>query len=266
MKDELLEFGEKILQANKRSMEDNVLDIDNLDQEIYRIFSIKRFIQLMCSKELVLVNPSKWDDPFENFFLQANAIDSNGQIVSLEELANSWYGQCWTCNKESDALWRIYSPKKDGIRVSTTIRKLFSSVWNEEDGFSSLKYFIGKVSYHSRCSIESFMGDTSFWSIATGGQNNGFAKLLCIKRPEFSHENEVRILINDVEENKIGENGCYSIKPFDYTKVFNDICLDPRLDKNCYMKIKDKFISMGCSIPITQSELYKVSFKSIRLE
>ena len=83
MKDEVLEFGEKFLQANKRSMEDNVLDIDDLDQEIYRIFSIKRFIQLMCSKELVLVNPSKWDDPFENFFLQANAIDSNGQIASL---------------------------------------------------------------------------------------------------------------------------------------------------------------------------------------
>ena len=264
MEDEVLKYGEKFLQEKRQSMEYNVLDIDDLDQKIYRIFSIKRFIQLMRSKELVLVNPSKWDDPFENFFLQANAIDSNGQIVSLEELANSWYGQCWTYNKESDALWRIYSHQKDGIRVSTTIRKLFSSFWNEEDVFSGLKYFIGKVSYHPRCKIESFMRNISFEDIAIGGQNNGFAELLCIKRPEFSHEKEVRVLINDIGDNKIGKNGCYR-QPFDYTKVFNDICLDPRLDKNCYIKIRDKFRSMGCPIPITQSELYKVSCEPIRL-
>ena len=58
-------------------------DTDNLDKKIYRIFSIERFKQLICSQELVLVNPSKWDDPFENFFLKGNAIDDKGKLFSF---------------------------------------------------------------------------------------------------------------------------------------------------------------------------------------
>ena len=125
----------------------NILDINNLDQTIYRIFKLCRFKQLMCTNELVLVNPTKLDDPFENFFLRATAVDQDGTRYSLEELQNAWYLQCWTFKKESDALWRIYSPAKDGVRVSTTIRKLFSYIWDEKDPFSRLRYFIGKVCY-----------------------------------------------------------------------------------------------------------------------
>ena len=242
----------------------NVLDINDLDQEIYRIFSIEQFKRLMCSKELILVNPSEWDDPFENFFLKASVVNPNGERFSLEELEKSWYGQCWTCKKESDALWRIYSPKKDGVRVSTTVRKLFSCFWNQEDHFVRLKYFIGKVSYRSRDDIESFMKRISFSDVAMGGQNYNFAKLLCIKRSEFSHEDEVRVLICDVKRN-VEKNGCYR-QPFDYTKVFDCICLDPRLGEDNYKKLKGEFIGMGCPIPITQSELYKPSFEPIRVQ
>ena len=244
----------------------NILDIDtdNIDRKIYRIFSIERFKQLMCSEELVLVNPSKWDDPFENFFLKGNATDESGKLFSLKTISNSWYGQCWTYTEESDALWRIYSPNKDGVRVSTTIQKLFSCFWDQEDQYAGLKYFIGQVSYHDRHFIESLMSKFTFTGLAMGGQNDNFARLLCIKRKEFEHEDEVRILVNDIDHN-IGKDGCYK-QPFDYTKVFDSICLDPRLDADDYEKIKGEFISMGCRISISQSELYKVSFSPIRLQ
>ncbi len=244
-------------------MEDNVIDIDDLDQKIYRIFSIGRFKELMQTKELVLVNPKKWDDPFENFFLKANAIDPNGEIISLENIADSWYGQCWTYNKESDALWRIYRPNKDGIRVSTTIRKLFTWLWDENDRFRNLKYFIGKVTYMQRSEIEDFMEKTSFGDIAFGGQNDKFARLLCIKRLEFSHENEVRILVDDT--NKKGRGGCYRVF-FNYQDILEDVCIDPRLNTADYSAIKEDLENHGCTLPITQSELYKVSIKPIRLQ
>lgn len=251
------------MRFGKIVMEDNALSIDDLDREIYRIFSLERFRELIWSNELVLVNPSKWDDPFENFFLKASAVDVNGDIVSLEKIANSWYGQCWTYNKESDAMWRIYSPKKDGVRVSTTIRKLFSNIWNEKDQFRSLKYFIGEVLYKPRHEIEEFMRETSFLNIALGGQNDNFAKLLCIKRQEFSHENEVRVLVNDVDN--AGKKGCYRV-PFGYAKILHDVCIDPRLEEIDFMNTRDELVNMGCSLSITQSELYKVSFGPIRLE
>jgi len=246
-------------------MKDNFINIDikYLDQKIYRIFSVDRFKELLMSNELVLVNPKKWDDPFENFFLNGPVIDSNGQIGSLENLAASWYGQCWTFKKESDALWRIYSPQKDGVRVSTTIEKLFSCIWDDKDEYRSLKYFIGKVSYTSRSDIENFMENTPFEYIASGGNNDKFARLLCVKREEFSHEEEIRILVSDSD--KKGKNGCYRI-PFDYQNILEDVCLDPRLSVDAYSALKNDFEKMGCKLPITQSELYKVSFKPIRLQ
>lgn len=249
------------MRFGERKMEDNVINIDNIDQKIYRIFSVKRFEELLMKKKLFLVNPEKWDDPFENFFLRANTVEPNGELVSLEGIAKSWYGQCWTYTKDSDALWRIYSSKKDGIRVTTTIHKLFSHVWDEKDKFKSLNYFIGSVVYKERSEIENFMRDTSFWEIAQGGQNNGFAELLCMKRKEFIHENEVRLLVHD--NNKHGKNGCYEVD-IEYQDIFEDICLDPRLEDSEFENLKTKIEKYSGSIPITQSDLYKVSWEPIK--
>lgn len=251
------------MRFGERKMEDNVIDIDDLDHKIYRIFSVSRFKELLNTKKLVLVNPEKWDDPFENFFLRANAVESSGALVSLENIAKSWYGQCWTFTEDSDALWRIYSLKKDGIRVTTTVRKLFSHIWNENDKFKSLNYFIGSVAYKDRSEIEDFMSNTTFWDIVLGGQNDGFAKLLCMKRNEFKHENEVRLLIHD--NDKHGKDGCYEVD-IEYQSIFEEICLDPRLEENEFQNLKTEIETVSGAIPITQSGLYKVYFRAIKLQ
>jgi hypothetical protein len=104
------------------------LDIGNLNQPIYRIYALNRFEELLASSDDALVNPTKWDDPFESFFLEATEVKDNstGEIISLKNLAADWYGQCWSKKAESDAMWRIYSPDKMGVKVRTTVRKLIS--------------------------------------------------------------------------------------------------------------------------------------------
>ena len=216
--------------------EDNILNDLDLDTKIYRIFTLDRFKELITSNELVLVNPEMWDDPFENFFLKANAIDGQGNTVDFSNLREMWYGQCWTKNEDTDAMWRIYSPDKNGVRISTTVRKLFDAIYNEDDKFASLKYFIGKVDYGTKDELNDFMNKNSFWNIAIGGQNDGFAKLLCIKREAFKHESEVRILVNENDEEESKKlNGLYKIK-IDKNILIDDICLDPRLTKAEYDK------------------------------
>ena len=160
--------------------EDNIFNNLSLDTKIYRIFTFDRFKELIESNELVLVNPEMWDDPFENFFLKANAIDGQGNTVDFSNLRKMWYGQCWTKNEDTDAMWRIYSPDKNGVRISTTVRKLFNTIYNKNDKFASLKYFIGNVNYQTKDELNKFMNGNSFWNIASGGQNDGFAKLLCV--------------------------------------------------------------------------------------
>ena len=244
-------------------MKDNVLKQLDLDKSIYRIFSYDRFEQLINNKELVLVNPSMWDDPFENFFLNVEVDCGNGEIATLESLAGSWYGQCWTENRDTDAMWRIYSPDKDGIRVSTTVRKLFSAIYDNSDSKAGLKFFVGAVEYTDKQDIINFLSNTSFTNISMGGQSDNFAELLCIKRNEFKHESEIRILINDVD-NSHGSNGCYKI-PFDPMAVLDDVCIDPRASNNDFTTLKTDIQNLGVTLPITQSDLYKIKLPRIKL-
>ena len=243
----------------------NILNNLDREQKIYRIFPLSRFEEMMQNQELVLVRPSMWDDPFENFFLSVNAIDANGESGSLQSIKDSWYGQCWTTNADTDAMWRIYSPNKDGVRVSTTVGKLFDAIYAETDIAASLKYFIGKVEYKTKQEISDFMQDTSFRSVAIGGQNDGFARLLCVKREAFTHENEVRILISKTPEEMEKDNSCIHKIKIDFEKLFEDICLDPRLTDSEYQKLRCRLISKT-QLPIIQSDLYKFDLQPIKLD
>src|SRR5438552_2336902 len=69
--------------------------------------------------------------------------------VTVAGLRMRLYGQCWSLLDESDAMWRIYSPNKAGVKIRTTVRKLITAVYDRTDRYASLKYFIGRVSYES---------------------------------------------------------------------------------------------------------------------
>lgn len=241
----------------------NTININDIDTPIYRIFSFERFLELIAEKQLVLVQPSMWDDPYENFFLKTEVVSDTGEKVYLESLSDSWYGQCWTENEDTDAMWRIYSPEKRGVRVKTTIRKLFLTLYNTSDKYHSLKYFIGKVNYKGKDEIIEFIKSTSFSEFIRGGQNTQFAEVLCTKRTAFSHENEIRLIVDDIESKK-GSEGLYKIN-IDPEDLFEEICLDPRLSINEYSAITKIIKCMGVSTKIIQSDLYKLDLPCLKL-
>ncbi|EMD5184801.1 DUF2971 domain-containing protein [Klebsiella michiganensis] len=241
----------------------NIINISDVDAPVYRIFSFERFLEVIAAKQLVLVRPSMWDDPYENFFLKTEVVSDTGEIASLENLSDSWYGQCWTENEDTDAMWRIYSPEKRGVRVKTTIRKLFSTLNNKSDEYCSLKYFIGKVSYKDKEEIKEFITSTSFTAFISGGQNTQFAELLCTKRTAFSHENEVRLIVDDIgDKNGSGDLYKINITPDD---LFEEICLDPRLSSTDFVNLRAKIQVMGVSTNIIQSDLYKLDLPRLKL-
>jgi len=150
------------------TMMESGIGIEDWDQPIYRIYPKERFIELLNTKNNVLVQPALWDDPMENFFLNSILKTDDGELVGLENIAAEWYGQCWTIREESDAMWRIYSHDKKGIKVRTTIRKLFESLYDKTDSNRKLKYFVGKVSYESRQEIENFLSRFAFTDLYSG--------------------------------------------------------------------------------------------------
>lgn len=244
----------------------NLIRIDDLDTPVYRIFPLNRVEQIFRDRELVLVNPGMWEDPFENFLLRCNGKLNDGTLVSFQGFADSWFGQCWTTNADTDAMWRIYSHDKQSIRIKTTIGKLADSLWDPNDKIASLNYFIGRVQYQTRDKIENFLNTTSFFDVACGGQNDVFADLLLTKREEFEHESEVRILAHATPTQEAQKlKGLYRVK-IDPNTLIDEICIDPRLaddlDVDC---LKKKIKRAGYTGSVIQSDLYKLSITNISL-
>lgn len=179
------------------------------DDFIYRIISIERLFELFSNKKNVLVKPHKWDDPFENFIFRSKLV----------------YGQCWTLHKASDAMWRIYSPKLNAVRIRSRISVLLESLYKVRSKHALEEVFIGKVEYLRNERLMSFAQSVS--QDANTPTKESLAKTLLVKRPAFRHEREVRLLF--LPHNKSdGSQDMFSYF-IDPNSLIDQIMIDPRL-------------------------------------
>lgn len=79
-------------------------------QPIYQILPLEYAKSVTVNKEIRFNNVFiSWEDPYELFiFKQKTFID--GKSFSIDNYEKRIYGQCWSLNKDTDAMWRIYSP------------------------------------------------------------------------------------------------------------------------------------------------------------
>lgn len=219
-----------------------------LDKPIYRIMPIHRFLQLLEEKKLTLVKPKKWDDPFENALLNCVDETSDGETSSFPA-KDCVYGQCWTFHRETDAMWRIYSHDKDGVRVSTTPRKLLTALQKAEPKHHNLKCFIGKVSYLRKKTLLEKLQSINL--LNTDG--SGIAESLLYKRIEFKHENEVRLIFSGEDNICISDIFQFDIDP---DQLFDRVLFDPRMEKNLRQAYKLAIEEKGCRTEVKRSTLY----------
>lgn len=236
-------------------MKRNFLNIkDNeLDTPIYRVFSKKRLFEVFQNKQLVLVRPKLWDDPFENYIMNSTGQLNDGRLFKID-FRNNFYGQCWTLKKESDAIWRIYAPGNDGIKVKTTIRKLLTSLYVKGGEFKDIACFIGKVEYYKKEELKKFLEDSkkiSSMLIDTSGV--GQATTLLFKRLAFSHEKEVRLIYYSPEK-LIDDKYFLGIDPLN---LFDEITIDPRTNYSDFKSWKGQLKNWGYQKKIIRSLLYK---------
>jgi len=214
---------------------------ENLDKEIYRIISLPRLEELFKTSRNVLVKPYKWEDPFENFILKSKVRMPSGEIVEYNY--HDWlYGQCWSFHKASDAMWRIYSPNSEGIRIRTTLRKLAQSFFLSQRPMHEFKCTIGKVVYLKQKDLINYANDI-FDDYGITVEN--LFKSLLAKRPAFKHEREVRLLYCSIDDKeKMNDTFSYTVDPH---SLVTQIMIDPRLrakeaeELKKYIKKKTQF-------------------------
>lgn len=234
--------------------DDNYIEIPQAmrSRHIYRIVSVERLFELFKKRQNVLTKPRKWDDPFENFILRARIRLQTGQLAQFS-FHDQFYGQCWTLQTASDAMWRIYSPDRNAVRIRSTIRAVAESLSSILGDYAQIQAFIGKVRYLPSQRLTAFASGWFPGMHAIGARVS--ADTLLVKRPAFRHEREVRLLyFQHSAADTTGDLYWYNVIPHAF---IDQIMIDPRMPEPEVNALKDKIHEKtGFRGPILRSLLY----------
>ena len=222
----------------------------NTNANLYRYMSLAQFISLVENQKLFLKKVKSWDDTWEAPDDQLPTIMDDGSKEYSESLiVKSTVGQCWTYEKNSDAMWRIYSPDRQGIMIETEVKNFF-----EIDNLK--RAVLAKVIYFNKSNyIE------KRYEIANN-KSYHYAGEMALKREAFKHENEVRLLVC-LQGYKEIDNWCdipvvgFGINPSTFLK---SITFDPRADDWFVDTMKKYCESKSLICPIEKSTLYEKNF------
>lgn len=237
---------------------DNFLGIDKKEWNtpIFRYATFDRALNLIAKGQNTLVSPRIWKDPFENILYRVRFRKPNGDIFR-HPLRDRVYGQCWTMTNEIDAAWRMYVPTGNGVRLRTTIKKLYKSFENAHQGaYATMSCYIGRVEYKTEEELSGWFSDRQWVKdhLLTVGCR-GQAESLLFKRKEFEPEQEVRLIY--LEPHNRGEDDFYNYK-FSASQVIEQITFDPRMENDLYETCSSVVRKLGYSGDINKSTLYRI--------
>ncbi len=255
------------------------IGIEDENSPIYRIISVKRFLQILNEKRIPFVRPELWHDPFENFFIRY--VPSNYFEDRAIEWAKKWFedqgeklvidssgknkikivfGQCWTRNVENDVMWRIYTPNEDAVKLKSTAQKMTDLyLRNEHEKPRGFGFVSGKVMYFSVEGLLEDINDTLRKPLLNV-QNDIVIRPLLIKRDAFKHEEEIRFIVTVYKKALDLDPGMANLDVLkmdcDPNDFIEDVVLDPRLSQEDYLNYAEIFRKLGFTNPITKSTLY----------
>jgi hypothetical protein len=166
------------------------------DHWLYRIIRFDRLVQMLQTDEWYFAHPSSWEDPYETLIKNS--------------LSNAMFAQCWCRKGVSDAMWRIYSSDKLGVRIRTTKQRLELALLKEASArglgarISTVKY-LNELEYAFRAETIGLNMKKGFTFVRASAQ-------LFLKRLAFEHEFETRVVVFDptlplaAKENAIRSN------------------------------------------------------------
>lgn len=225
------------------------------EMKVYRYMSLKQFMHFIENNKTYLTRISSWDDTWEAPIMKLPTQHDNGRLSKPAYSSGmDLFAQCWTSKKESDAMWRIYSASKDGIKIGTTVKKF--------ELLEGLGYYaVDEIFYY-----KNLMEGLDYCNEGSSIMRT-FREGL-IKRDEFIHEQEIRLItINSpntlgkvlkAEENYLELN-------LDAKDFIEEIIIDPRAEKYYVETIKKYCERVGIEVVPEKSNLYNDVFEETKL-
>ena len=253
-------------------LEGRLVQLEDLDTPIYRTIRWKHVAALIQQGSSAIVAPQMWDDPFERLICETDvySADSTQEPRRLDTLRRVVYGQCWSLNPESDALWRIYSTvdkdrtsgrnaarQLEGLRLRTTPRRLLRAILDALEPELKECLFLGRIRYtYQRDALEVIASELarSYETRSVDEALLGTLTSVLIKREAFAYEEECRLVLIDLRKAAKQEStlGLSVVEP---TEVFRHVTLDPRLSAEDVEDRKRELRSYGFTGEIVQSSL-----------
>lgn len=242
-------------------------DLDVLKcMTLYKFYSINALAPLLTNNLLYIDRVNTWEDVYENFFLKENFFSKSLNLpIGTEDVANAVFGQCWTYAPETDAMWRIYSQNRTGIRIQTSACKLFSTIFVDDGCIADT--WLGKVEYNTEQEMNDFIiKETKTDSMSIWRNLMPYSQFL--KRIEFEHEKEFRIIkMLDSDWASIAKQYKRLAFKLDINNFIDGYLLDPRLDDVTFQQQKQQLITLGADpSKISKSNLYKFNPLTVELD
>ncbi len=231
-----------------------------MDLVMYKYIKLDYVLNMLETGKFRFDNIKKWEDVYENF-VDKEDVNLLNSTKDGNMLGSTLFGQSWTTQEESDAMWRIYSNTGYVVRVMTVYPLLFHVLvdWMTDHKDTPTTITIDHVYYADENEINEWLLSNSpmnLWAFIELQEEGIF-----IKRREFEHEKEVRALLRS----SINDKREYIELNFDPHKVFREIVIDPRVSEDEFIRQRDCLVNRGFDMSkIRKSTLY--DFKKVTLD
>lgn len=234
------------------------LNIDDVDKFIddtpvlYKYLPLENALRNLKNKAIWLSKPRNWDDPFEYRFLDAKYTDNKG-VESVFPFKERVFATCLTREPYSEAQWNAYSKESLAIRFVFDTKTLLQQLSNYAAN-NSFHIFLGKVEYHKRNEIEVDSLDNLKFDEEKKGKviNKSLkdfdfcARLLLLKRQDFTYENEIRLIVIKKKDAKTeGFNFNYKC---DNKTLIKNLMISPRVKDSTFHFLK-KYLAIEFDMP-----------------
>lgn len=151
------------------------------DQKIWRYMSLAKYMSFLVRRCLWFSRIDRLGDPFEGKYpkrtIQRYGLPPEmGNIADVEWLRQWTYVNCWYISDyESAAMWQLYASNNEAVALQSTYERL-----------------------HLQLPADSYIGEVRYIDFENDflGLTNAFTPFMH-KRISFSHERELRALIDD---------------------------------------------------------------------
>ncbi|MBR5433110.1 MAG: DUF2971 domain-containing protein [Bacteroidales bacterium] len=248
---------EELLKHGYYSTEENT-SYKNIDWNtpIYKIMPYNYVLDMMRDNKLTLTQIRNWfdDDSYELFLLkQRFYLNDKPEPNLVNQHIPYFYGQSWSFQKESDALWRIYSKNHNSVKIKTTLRKLIPLCEQQPQNTVTK---IGEINYVDRKDI--------IYEIDSLNKNKSFSvsnffdivyRASFTKMRAFECEKEFRIISQ--MENDVHSSPAPNIIKFNISPDFiEEITFDPRMQKSVCTEIEKQIKQINKKITFTNDPSY----------